>query len=74
MSAPISATIAHAAVKADSGDLSQPLGRRGVRGGQLLDRDAGRGDVGVDRIGPGQHRGEQERVMAVTVTRSAKRI
>ena len=48
---------------ADAGDLGQALDRCGVRGGHLLDPLIQRGDVGVDSVGPGQHLGQQERVV-----------
>jgi hypothetical protein len=47
----------------DPGDLIEPVDRRRERGDQLLDPALDADDVGVDRIHPGQHRGQQERVM-----------
>jgi hypothetical protein len=48
---------------ADAGDLLQPVGRRRERDDQLLELGVQLGDVGVQRIHPGQHPGQQEPVM-----------
>jgi hypothetical protein len=47
----------------DPGDLIELFHRMGERGNQLLDPALDSDDVGGDRIHPGQHRGQQERVM-----------
>jgi hypothetical protein len=48
----------------DAGNLSQPPYRCCERRDHLLDPLIQRGDAGVDRVDPGQHRGQQERVVA----------
>jgi hypothetical protein len=60
MSVPISARIVQAAMALMPGILAR---RCGVRGGHLLDSLIQRGDVGVYGVGPGQHLGQQERVV-----------
>ena len=47
----------------DAGDLGQAPGRRGVQGDHLLDPLIQRGEIGVDRVDPGQHLLEQERMV-----------
>jgi hypothetical protein len=47
----------------DPGHLIQLLRRRGDRGGLGLDPCVQGGDIGADRISPGQHLAQQERVM-----------
>jgi hypothetical protein len=48
---------------ADPGDLIQPLDRRRERGDQLGKLGVEVGEVGVQRVGPAQHLGEQEGVL-----------
>ena len=50
--------------QADAGDLIKPRHQVRERGGLLGDPGIEGGDVGADRIHSGQHRGQQEGVMA----------
>ncbi len=47
----------------DPGDLIEFLHRQGERGDHLLDLVFECGDVGVQRVDPGEHRGQQEPVV-----------
>jgi hypothetical protein len=64
MAVPISARIAHAAVKLMPGISVRRLTAAAKGGSQLPDAGVERGEVGVDRIDPGQHPLQQERMVA----------
>jgi len=48
---------------ADPRDLIQPLDRRRERGDQLLELGVELGQVGIQRVHPGQHLGQQQGVL-----------
>ena len=53
---------------ADAGDLIEPGDGCCEAGGHRLDRRVESGDVSADRVDPGEHRGQQEAMVASEVS------